>query len=108
MVVDFPAPFGPRSATISPGWTAQIDAVHRLGRAVRLAQALYVDGRSSSLSHGHVSRTAIARAASARRPRVGIRSWDMVSRSRMVTASSSRVSKSTVTQYGVPISSCRR
>ena len=32
----------------------------------------------------------------------------MVSRSRMVTAWSSRVSKSTVTQYGVPTSSWRR
>ena len=38
----------------------------------------------------------------------GTRSWAIVSRSRMVTASSSRVSKSTVMQYGVPISSCRR
>ena len=37
-----------------------------------------------------------------------IRSCFMVSRSRMVTAWSSRVSKSTVTQYGVPTSSWRR
>ena len=36
------------------------------------------------------------------------RSWLIVSRSRMVTASSSSVSKSTVTQNGVPISSWRR
>ena len=36
------------------------------------------------------------------------RSWCMVSRSRTVTALSSRVSKSTVTQNGVPISSWRR
>ena len=36
------------------------------------------------------------------------RSWTIVSRSRMVTALSSRVSKSTVTQNGVPISSWRR
>ena len=36
------------------------------------------------------------------------RSWVMVSRSRTVTALSSRVSKSTVTQNGVPISSWRR
>lgn len=36
------------------------------------------------------------------------RSWLMVSRSRMVTAWSSRVSKSTVMQNGVPISSWRR
>ena len=39
---------------------------------------------------------------------MGTRSWRMVSRSRMVTALSSRVSKSTVTQRGVPISSWRR
>ena len=39
---------------------------------------------------------------------IGIRSWLIESRSRTVTASSSRLSKSTVTQYGVPISSCRR
>jgi len=37
-----------------------------------------------------------------------IRSWAIVSRSRTVTAWSSRVSKSTVTQNGVPISSWRR
>ena len=37
-----------------------------------------------------------------------IRSCCMVSRSRTVTAWSSSVSKSTVTQYGVPISSWRR
>ena len=37
-----------------------------------------------------------------------MRSCFMVSRSRMVTAWSSRVSKSTVTQYGVPTSSWRR
>ena len=36
------------------------------------------------------------------------RSCCIVSRSRTVTAWSSRVSKSTVTQYGVPISSWRR
>ena len=36
------------------------------------------------------------------------RSCDIVSRSRIVTASSSSVSKSTVMQYGVPISSWRR
>ena len=36
------------------------------------------------------------------------RSWAIVSRSRTVTAWSSRVSKSTVTQNGVPISSWRR
>ena len=39
---------------------------------------------------------------------MGTRTWDMVSRSRMVTAWSSRESKSTVTQRGVPISSWRR
>ena len=39
---------------------------------------------------------------------IPIRSWTIESRSRTVTASSSRVSKSTVMQYGVPISSCRR
>ena len=38
----------------------------------------------------------------------GTRSCVMESRSRTVTASSSSVSKSTVTQYGVPISSWRR
>ena len=38
----------------------------------------------------------------------GTRSWDMESRSRMVAALSSSVSKSTVTQSGVPISSWRR
>ena len=43
-----------------------------------------------------------------RTPSSGIRSWAIVSRSRTVTAPSSRVSKSTVTQYGVPISSWRR
>ncbi|MCW2696309.1 MAG: hypothetical protein JWR62_1394 [Modestobacter sp.] len=37
-----------------------------------------------------------------------MRSWLIESRSRTVTASSSRVSKSTVRQNGVPISSCRR
>src|ERR1700744_549328 len=37
-----------------------------------------------------------------------MRSWVMLSRSRTVTAWSSRVSKSTVMQYGVPISSWRR
>jgi hypothetical protein len=36
------------------------------------------------------------------------RSCPPVSRSRTVTVSSSRVSKSTTMQYGVPISSCRR
>ena len=36
---------------------------------------------------------------------IGTRSWAMVSRSRTVTASSSSESKSTVMQYGVPISS---
>lgn len=39
---------------------------------------------------------------------IGTRVCVMVSRSRMVTASSVRVSKSTVRQNGVPISSCRR
>ena len=38
----------------------------------------------------------------------GMRSCAIVSRSRIVTASSSSVSKSTVMQYGVPISSWRR
>src|SRR5437762_1937550 len=36
------------------------------------------------------------------------RSWAIVSRSRTVTALSCNVSKSTVMQNGVPISSCRR
>lgn len=44
----------------------------------------------------------------ARSPASGMRCWAMVSRSRTVTASSSSESKSTVTQNGVPISSCRR
>lgn len=36
---------------------------------------------------------------------IATRSWAIVSRERIVTASSSKVSKSTVMQYGVPISS---
>ena len=44
----------------------------------------------------------------ARPGRGATRSWLIESRSRTVTAWSSRVSKSTVTQYGVPISSWRR
>ena len=39
---------------------------------------------------------------------MGTRTCSMLSRSRMVTAWSSSVSKSTVTQSGVPISSWRR
>ena len=39
---------------------------------------------------------------------MAMRSCSMVSRLRTVTARSSRESKSTVTQYGVPISSCLR
>ena len=46
--------------------------------------------------------------SSSTRPSTGTRCCCMVSRSRMVTAWSSRVSKSTVTQRGVPISSWRR
>ena len=42
------------------------------------------------------------------RPSIGTLSWAIESRSRTVTARSSRVSKSMVTQYGVPISSWRR
>ena len=60
-----------------------------------------------------------ARCAAARQPAscssqasssrsMGTRTWVMPSRSRMVTALSSRVSKSTVTASGVPISSWRR
>ena len=45
---------------------------------------------------------------SARRSEIGTRVCAVVSRSRMVTAPSSSDSKSTVTQSGVPLSSCRR
>ncbi len=41
-------------------------------------------------------------------PAMGTRTCDMLSRSRIVTASSLSVSKSTVTHSGVPISSWRR
>lgn len=41
-------------------------------------------------------------------PAMGTRTCSMLSRSRMVTAWSSSVSKSIVTHSGVPISSCRR
>ncbi len=42
------------------------------------------------------------------RSAMGTRICSILSRSRMVTARSSRVCTSTVTQYSVPISSCRR
>ena len=52
--------------------------------------------------------SAYRRRSSSTRSAMGTRSWAMVSRSRMVTFLSSSVSKSTVTQSGVPTSSCRR
>ena len=50
----------------------------------------------------------VRRRSSATRSAIGTRTCSVVSRSRTVTASSSRESKSTVTHHGVPISSWRR
>ena len=50
IVVDLPAPFGPRSATVSPLATADIDAAHGLHDAVRRAERLR-DALEANLAH---------------------------------------------------------
>ena len=64
------------------------------------------DGRAGCAGRGYAPTSCPARYPVSRSRET--RSWPMVSRSRTVTALSSRESKSTVTQNGVPTSSCRR
>ena len=54
IVVDLPAPFGPSSATVSPGANRHVDAAHRVDRAARrlvgLLEAEQLDaGRAHAL-----------------------------------------------------------
>ena len=45
MVVDLPAPFGPRKPNISPSDTVEVDAAHGVHVAEVLDQRLDLDGR---------------------------------------------------------------